>query len=56
MKDGKDTKSYSSIEYHSMCQASKERIKKLQEEGISTQYDPTDTDEEKKPHVWRITF
>ena len=36
MKDDKHTVSYTSIDYHSMCQRSKERIKKMQAEGIPT--------------------
>ena len=39
MKD-KHTVEYTSIDYHSMCQKSKERIKKMQAEGIPTPYDP----------------
>jgi hypothetical protein len=40
MKKDKDhTVNYTSMEYHSMCHKSKERIKKMQAEGIPTQED-----------------
>ena len=47
MKDNdKHTVSYTSIDYHSMCQRSKERIKKMQAEGIPTPYDSKDKPED----------
>ncbi len=36
----KHTVEYTSIDYHSMCQKSKERVKKMQAEGIPTPHDP----------------
>jgi hypothetical protein len=42
----KHTVSYTSIDYHSMCQKSKERIKKMQAEGIPTPHDPKDKPED----------
>jgi hypothetical protein len=47
-KDNKDkhSVSYTSIDYHSMCQKSKERIKKMQAEGIPTPHDPKDKPED----------
>ncbi len=36
----KHTVEYTSIDYHSMCQKSKARIKKMQDEGIPTSHDP----------------
>ena len=44
--DDKHTVSYTSIDYHSMCQKSKERIKKMQAEGIPTPHDPKDKPED----------
>ena len=38
--------SYTSIDYHSMCQKSKERIKKMQAEGIPTPHDPKEKPED----------
>ena len=38
--------SYTSIDYHSMCQKSKERIRKMQEQGIPTPHDPKDKPED----------
>ena len=46
MNDDKHTVSYTSHDYHSMCQRSKERIKKMQQEGIPTPYDPKDKPED----------
>ena len=45
MKD-KHTVEYTSIDYHSMCQKSKERIKKMQAEGIPTPHDTKDKPED----------
>ena len=42
----KHTVSYTSIDYHSMCQKSKDRIKKMQAEGIPTPYDPKEKPED----------
>ena len=44
--DDKHTVEYTSIDYHSMCQKSKERIKKMQAEGIPTPYDPKEKPED----------
>lgn len=47
MSDKSDhTVEYTSIDYHSMCESSKARIKKLQKEGYPTQYDPKKNPEE----------
>ena len=46
MKDKDHTVEYTSIDYHSMCQKSKERIKKMQAEGIPTSHDPKDKPED----------
>ena len=46
MNDDKHTVSYTSIDYHSMCQKSKERIKKMQKEGIPTPHDPKEKPED----------
>ena len=46
MSDDKHTVSYTSIDYHSMCQKSKDRIKKMQKEGIPTPHDPKDKAED----------
>ena len=44
--DDKHTVEYTSIDYHSMCQKSKARIKKMQAEGIPTSHDPKDKPED----------
>ena len=47
MKKDKDhTVNYTSIDYHSMCQKSKDRIKKMQAEGIPTPHDPKEKPED----------
>lgn len=47
MKNGdKHTVEYTSIDYHSMCQKSKDRIKKMQKEGIPTPHDPKEKPED----------
>ena len=46
MKDKDHTVSYTSIDYHSMCEKSKERVKKMQDEGIPTPHDPKDKPED----------
>lgn len=45
-KDDKHTVSYTSIDYHSMCEKLKARIKKMQAEGIPTPHDPKDKPED----------
>ena len=42
----KHTVSYTSHDYHSMCQKSKERVKKMQAQGIPTPHDPKDKPED----------
>ena len=42
----KHTVEYTSIDYHSMCQKSKERIKKMQAQGIPTPHDSKDKPED----------
>jgi len=37
---------YTSIDYHSMCEKSKDQIKKMQEAGYKTMHDPKDSPEE----------
>jgi hypothetical protein len=46
MKDKDHTVSYTSIDYHSMCQRSKDQIKKMQAQGIPTSHDPKDKPED----------
>ena len=46
MKDDKHTVSYTSHDYHSMCQKSKDRVKKIQAQGIPTSHDPKDKPED----------
>jgi len=46
MNDDKHTVSYTSHDYHSMCQRSKERIRKMQAQGIPTPHDPKDKPED----------
>ena len=46
MNDDKHTVSYTSIDYHSMCQKSKDRVKKMQSEGIPTPHDSKDKPED----------
>lgn len=46
MNDDKHTVSYTSHDYHSMCQRSKERIRKMQAEGMTTPHDPKDKPED----------
>ena len=50
MNDKDHTVSYTSIDYHSMCQRSKDRIKKMQAEGIPTSHDPKDKPEDEGKH------
>ena len=48
MKNNNDNHSvaYTSIDYHSMCQKSKARIKDMQAQGIPTSHDPKDKPED----------
>jgi len=46
MNDKDHSVSYTSIDYPSMCQRSKDRIKKMQAEGIPTSHDPKDKPED----------
>ena len=46
MKNDKHTVSYTSHDYHSMCQKSKDRVKKMQAQGIPTSHDPKDKPED----------
>jgi len=46
MKDKDHTVSYTSIDYHSMCQKSKDRIKRMQKEGIPTSHDSKEKPED----------
>ena len=47
MKKSSDhTVEYTSIDYHSMCEKSKARIKKMQAEGIPTSHDPKEKPED----------
>lgn len=45
-KKSDHTVEYTSIDYHSMCESSKARIKQMQKEGIPTRHDPKKTPEE----------
>ncbi len=45
-KDKDHTVNYTSMEYYTMCHKSKERIKKMQAEGIPTPYDPKENPED----------
>ena len=46
MKDQDHTVSYTPIEYYSMCESSKRRIKEMQAQGIPTRFDPNDKPED----------
>ena len=46
MNDDKHTVSYTSIDYHSMCEKSKEKIKRMKEMGMTTPHDPKDKPED----------
>ena len=50
MNDDKHTVNYTSIDYHSMSQKAKDRIKKMQAEGIPTSHDPKDKPEDVGKH------
>ena len=58
MSKKEHTVSYTSIDYHSMCQRSKDRIKKMQAEGIPTSHDSKDKPEDvaKKDRGYSIFF
>ncbi len=45
-KDKDHTVEYTSIDYHSMCQKSKNNIRRMQSEGIPTSHDPKDKPED----------
>lgn len=45
-KNSDHTVEYTSIDYHSLCERSKERIKKRQAEGIPTPHDPKEKPED----------
>ena len=42
----KHSVSFTSIDYHSMCQKSKDQIRKMQEMGMTTPHDPKDKPED----------
>ncbi len=42
MKDKDHTVSYTPLEYYSMCESSKRRVKEMQDQGIPTKYDEKD--------------
>lgn len=44
--DDKHTVSFTSIDYHSMCQKSKDRIQRMRKEGMATSHDPKDKPED----------
>ena len=46
MKDKDHTVSYTSIDYPSMCEKSKNRIKRMQKEGMPTPHDSKDKPED----------
>ena len=46
MKDKDHTVSYTPLEYYSMCESSKRRIKEMQEQGIPTRFDSKDKPED----------
>jgi len=50
--------SYTSIDYHSMCQKSKDKIKRMKEMGMTTPHDPKDKPEDvaKKDGGYSIFF
>jgi len=45
-KDKEHTVEYTSIDYHSMCQRSKDRVKRMQNEGIPTSHDSKEKPED----------
>ena len=54
----KHSVSFTSIDYHSMCQRSKDQIRKMQEMGMTTPHDPKDKPEDvaKKNGGYSIFF
>lgn len=46
MANKEHTVSYTSIDYHSMCQKSKDNIKRMQAEGIPTPHDSKEKPED----------
>ena len=42
----KHSVSYTSHDYHSMCQKSKDRVRKMQQRGMTTPQDPKDKPED----------
>jgi hypothetical protein len=46
MKDDNHTVSYKSIDYYSMCEKSKKKIKKMQEMGVPTPHDSKEKPED----------
>ena len=42
----KHTVSYTPHDYHSMCQKSKEKVRKMQQMGMTTPHDPKDKPED----------
>lgn len=45
-KNEEHTVEYTSIDYHSMCQRSKDRVKRMQNEGIPTSHDSKEKPED----------
>ena len=45
-KNKEHTVEYTSIDYHSMCQRSKDRVKRMQKEGLPTSHDAKDKPED----------
>ena len=60
MKNNNDkhTVSYTSHDYHSMCQKSKDQVRKMQAMGMTTPHDPKDKPEDvaKKDRGYSIFF
>ena len=46
MSKKEHTVSYTSIDYHSMCQRSKDQVRKMQAMGMTTPHDPKDKPED----------
>jgi hypothetical protein len=46
MEDKSHTVEYTSIDYHSMCEKSKSRVKEMQKTGYQTMHDAKKTPEE----------
>jgi len=46
MKDKDHTVSYTPLDYYTMCESSKRRIKEMQNQGIPTEYDAKDKPED----------